>query len=164
MPDLSAHFKENYHMTKNEMARVIVQALYATTMLPTSDHPEVMRRVKHGTIASLTRHHKLACDALRSVNPIAARNHSMDDRWQTVQLNELKDAQRLASRLLKRHCDFRFTNSRPKLGYLISFTTAIDFEKDRALFDGLLYSLAPNPEEREPMRVVIARANNQMVI
>lgn len=53
--------------TKLEMARVIVTALYNRGELVASDHPEVVRRAAKGTVASLTYQHKLAMDAIASV-------------------------------------------------------------------------------------------------
>lgn len=52
--------------TKNDMARVIVQALYAMPHLPAADHPEVVRRATRGNIHRLTYQHKMAVDALLS--------------------------------------------------------------------------------------------------
>ncbi len=52
--------------TKTDMARVIVLALYNLPALPAADHPDVLRRVKRGTGASLTRQHKLAMAAIQS--------------------------------------------------------------------------------------------------
>jgi hypothetical protein len=49
------------------MARVIVTALYNRGELVASDHPEVVRRAAKGTVASLTYQHKLAMDAIASV-------------------------------------------------------------------------------------------------
>jgi len=57
-------------VTKNDMARVIVQALYNLPALPAVDHPEVVKRAAKGTVASLERHHKMACDALSSVKEV----------------------------------------------------------------------------------------------
>lgn len=53
-------------LTKNDMARVIVQALYNLSDLPAVDHPEVVKRANKGTVESLTRQHGLACRALLS--------------------------------------------------------------------------------------------------
>lgn len=47
-------------LTKNDMARVIVQALYAMPELPAADHPRVARMGRHNGKAALQRQHKLA--------------------------------------------------------------------------------------------------------
>ena len=53
-------------LTKTDMARVIVMALYNLPELPGADWGEVERRAKKGTVASLTRQHKLALAAIES--------------------------------------------------------------------------------------------------
>jgi hypothetical protein len=57
-------------LTKNDMARVIVQALYNMPVVPAVDHPEVVNRARRGTMASLTKHHEMACKALNSVKEL----------------------------------------------------------------------------------------------
>lgn len=53
-------------LTKNDMARVIVQALYNMPALPAADDRRVMKRAAKGTVASLTYQHKLAMNAIQS--------------------------------------------------------------------------------------------------
>lgn len=50
-------------MTKNAMARVIVQALYRLDTLPPADHHEVVREAK-ATVPVVTYRHKLAVQIL----------------------------------------------------------------------------------------------------
>ena len=57
-------------LTKNDMARVIVQALYNMPALPAEDHPEVVKRAQRGTVGSLAKQHDMACKALNSVKRI----------------------------------------------------------------------------------------------
>ncbi len=54
-------------LTKNDMARVIVTALYNKSSLVAADHPEVVKRAARGTVASLTRQHAMAMAAIQSV-------------------------------------------------------------------------------------------------
>jgi hypothetical protein len=56
-------------LTKLDMARVIVTALYNRPALVAADHPEAVRRARKGTVASLTREHKLAVAAIESARP-----------------------------------------------------------------------------------------------
>lgn len=62
-------------LTKNDMARVIVCALYNMPALPPADDHRVLKRAAKGTVVSLTRQHKLAIAAIESVqrqrHPIA---------------------------------------------------------------------------------------------
>jgi hypothetical protein len=51
-------------LTKTDMARVIVMVLHGKADLPPVDSWEVQRRVRQGTVASLTRQHKLALEAI----------------------------------------------------------------------------------------------------
>ena len=51
-------------LTKLQMARVIVQALYDMPALPPEDHREVVLRAGKGSLAQLQHQHRLACDAL----------------------------------------------------------------------------------------------------
>lgn len=51
-------------LTKNDMARVIVQARHALPALPAADHSEVVLRAWRGDVVTLTRQHKLACNVL----------------------------------------------------------------------------------------------------
>ncbi len=53
-------------LTKLQMARVIVQALYNMPALPPEDHREVVKRAQKGSVESLTRQHKMAVDAILS--------------------------------------------------------------------------------------------------
>lgn len=53
-------------LTKNDMARVIVQALYALPALPPADDLRVVKRAERGSVVSLTRQHGLAVNALLS--------------------------------------------------------------------------------------------------
>jgi hypothetical protein len=53
-------------LTKNQMARVIVQALYAMPALPAEDHPEVVKRAARGNVEMLKRQHKMAVEAILS--------------------------------------------------------------------------------------------------
>ncbi len=53
-------------LTKNDMARVIVQALYNRPSLPPVDNAEVVKRAKRGTVVSLTHQHKMAIAAINS--------------------------------------------------------------------------------------------------
>lgn len=57
-------------LTKLQMAKVIVQALYNLPQLPADDHPKVVRLVKRETVATLARQHELACKALASVKRV----------------------------------------------------------------------------------------------
>jgi hypothetical protein len=54
-------------LTKNDMARVIVTALYNKPTLVDDDHPEVLKRAARGTVASLARQHALAMAAIQSI-------------------------------------------------------------------------------------------------
>ena len=54
-------------LTKNDMARVIVTALYNKPELVAADHPEVLRRAARGTVESLSRQHSYAMAAIQSV-------------------------------------------------------------------------------------------------
>jgi hypothetical protein len=54
-------------LTKNDMARVIVTALYHRPELVAADHPEVLKRAARGTVASLTSQHAMAMAAIQSV-------------------------------------------------------------------------------------------------
>lgn len=65
-------------LTKHDMARVIVQALYNMPALPDVNHPEVITRARHGTVESLTRQHGMACRALDSVKAEAASSRALD--------------------------------------------------------------------------------------
>jgi len=51
-------------LTKNDMARVIVTALYNRPELVAADHPEVIRRARRNSVETLTRQHGLACKVL----------------------------------------------------------------------------------------------------
>lgn len=53
-------------LTKNDMARVIVAALYNLPALPAADDIRVVHRAQRGTVARLTRQHKLAVAAIQS--------------------------------------------------------------------------------------------------
>ena len=53
-------------MTKLEMARWVVTALYNLPTLVAIDHREAVRRAKRGTVKSLTRQHEMAVAAIRS--------------------------------------------------------------------------------------------------
>lgn len=53
-------------LTKLDMARVIVSALYNTSELVPADHPEAVRRAKSGTVETLRHQHKLALAAINS--------------------------------------------------------------------------------------------------
>ncbi len=53
-------------LTKLDMARVIVTALYNLPALVNASHPEVVRRARKGSVASLTRQHALAVAAIQS--------------------------------------------------------------------------------------------------
>lgn len=57
-------------LTKNDMARVIVQALYNLPRLPAADHPEVVKRATRGKVETLAPQHKLSCDVLGSVKKL----------------------------------------------------------------------------------------------
>lgn len=57
-------------MTKLNMARVIVTALYGKTIVVAADHPEALRRAQHGTVASLTFQHGLAIRAIQSAQTL----------------------------------------------------------------------------------------------
>lgn len=57
---------DNY-ATKAHMARVIVRALYNLRQLPAVDDRRVVRRVRKGTVESLSRDYALAVAALKSV-------------------------------------------------------------------------------------------------
>lgn len=54
-------------LTKIDMARVIVTALYNRPALVAADHPEVVKRARRGSVESLARQHKMAVDAINSV-------------------------------------------------------------------------------------------------
>lgn len=54
--------------TKNNMARVVVQALYNLAALPPADHQEVVKRARHSTVEGLTRLHEMACMVLGTDN------------------------------------------------------------------------------------------------
>ena len=53
-------------LTKLDMARVIVTALYNKSELVADDHPEAVRRAAKGTVARLTQQHRLAMAAIQS--------------------------------------------------------------------------------------------------
>ena len=53
-------------LTKLDMARVIVTALYGKPALVAADHPEVVKRASKGSVESLTRQHGLAMAAIQS--------------------------------------------------------------------------------------------------
>jgi len=53
-------------MTKNQMARIIVTALYNRPALVRPDLPEVVRRAKHGRVAALAYQCEMAIAAIRS--------------------------------------------------------------------------------------------------
>ena len=53
-------------LTKLDMARVIVTALYNLDALVPADHPEAVRRAARGTVDQLQRQHKLAMAAIES--------------------------------------------------------------------------------------------------
>jgi hypothetical protein len=53
-------------LTKLDMARVIVTALYNKSALVPADHPEAVRRAKNGTVEQLRHQHKLALAAIES--------------------------------------------------------------------------------------------------
>jgi hypothetical protein len=53
-------------LTKLDMARVIVTALYNLKALAPVDHPEVVKRANKGTVESLSRQHKMALAAIES--------------------------------------------------------------------------------------------------
>jgi hypothetical protein len=55
-------------LTKIDMARVIVTALYNKPALVAADHPEVIRRAQRGTVRSLTLQHEMAVAAINSVH------------------------------------------------------------------------------------------------
>lgn len=53
-------------LTKLDMARVIVTALYNRPELVSADHPEAVRRAKYGKVSRLTEQHKMAIAAIES--------------------------------------------------------------------------------------------------
>lgn len=53
-------------LTKLDMARVIVTALYNRPALVAEDHPEAVRRAKRGKVENLKHEHKLAMAAIYS--------------------------------------------------------------------------------------------------
>ena len=59
------------NLTKNDMARVIVAALYNMKALPAKDHHEVKRWETRKTKAELADHHKRAIEAIESVRGAA---------------------------------------------------------------------------------------------
>ena len=56
-------------LTKLDMARVIVTALYGKSTLVPGDNPEAVRRATKGTVEMLTRQHGLAMAAIQSRRP-----------------------------------------------------------------------------------------------
>jgi hypothetical protein len=54
-------------LTKIDMARVIVTALYNRPALVAADHPEVVRRARRGSVELLTKQHEMAMRAIQSV-------------------------------------------------------------------------------------------------
>ena len=53
-------------LTKSDMARVIVQALYAMPELPAADHPKVKRMERRSGKTALQRQHKLAVKIIQN--------------------------------------------------------------------------------------------------
>ena len=53
-------------LTKNDLARVIVQALYNLPELPAATHTHVINRERRNNVETLTRQHALAVAALNS--------------------------------------------------------------------------------------------------
>ncbi len=53
-------------LTKTDMARVVVTALYNMKALAPSDHPEVVRKVRTLNVEQLKHQHKLAMAAINS--------------------------------------------------------------------------------------------------
>jgi len=51
-------------LTKNDMARVIVTALYNRPALVAADHPEVIKRARRNSVETLTRQHHMAVRVL----------------------------------------------------------------------------------------------------
>lgn len=58
-------------LTKNSMARVVVQALYGLPDLPPADHKEVAWRAR-STVERLKRQHEMACTVLLNAKNRAA--------------------------------------------------------------------------------------------
>jgi hypothetical protein len=61
-------------LTKLEMARVIVTALYHRPTLVRPTNPEAIRRAKHGTVESLTRQHAMALAVIAAERETASGN------------------------------------------------------------------------------------------
>lgn len=57
-------------LTKNQMARVVVQALYNLPELPSETDRRVVVRAQRGSVESLTKHHAMAMAALLSVKKV----------------------------------------------------------------------------------------------
>lgn len=53
-------------ITKLDMARVIVTALYNKPALVAADHPEAVLRAAKGKVETLTRQHEMAMKAIQS--------------------------------------------------------------------------------------------------
>lgn len=69
----------------------------------------------------------------------------MTEAWQSVQISDLKHAQRLASRLLRQRHGFQSTVVPGTSAYILSFSNKIDFDLNRKLFALIDYRLVPNP-------------------
>lgn len=67
-------------LTKTDMARVVVTALYNLPELAPADHPRVLRLVRRGSVESLTRQHALAMDTIQSrPSPNSGGQHACRD-------------------------------------------------------------------------------------
>lgn len=59
-------------LTKTDMARVVVAALYNMKALPPADHFQVTRMVRRSSHDELSHQHKLALAAIESTRPDGA--------------------------------------------------------------------------------------------
>jgi hypothetical protein len=57
-------------LTKTDMARVVVTALYNMKSLAPADHPQVVRKVRALTADQLKYEHKLALAVIESARPM----------------------------------------------------------------------------------------------